>query len=63
MYCHLELIMFVFEVIIYLLAFVGLANIIIRFYPTPKANWNIKLYDFIDYLSLRKGVTNGRRKK
>jgi hypothetical protein len=55
--------MFVFEVIIYLLAFVGLANIIIRFYPTPKANWNIKLYDFIDYLSLRKGVTNGRRKK
>jgi len=55
--------MWILDIVIYVLAFVGLANIIIRLYPTPKANWNIKLYDFIDYLSLRKGVTNGRRKK
>tara|TARA_Y100001937_G_scaffold116370_1_gene168238 strand:- start:927 stop:1094 length:168 start_codon:yes stop_codon:yes gene_type:complete len=55
--------MWILDILIYVLAFVGVANIIIRFYPTPKANWNIKLYDFIDYLSLRKGVTIGRRKK
>ena len=55
--------MFVFDLVIYLLALAGLANMIIRFYPTPKATWNVKLYDLIDYLSLRKGVTNGRRKK
>jgi len=58
-----DLLMWILDILIYVLAFVGLANIIIRLYPTPKANWNIKLYDFIDYLSLRKGVTNGRRKK
>ena len=55
--------MFIFDLVIYLLALVGLANMIIRFYPTPKATWNVKLYDLIDYLSLRKGVTNVRRKK
>ena len=58
-----DLVMLILDILFYVLAFVGLANIIIRLYPTPKANWNIKLYDFIDYLSLRKGVTNGRGKK
>ena len=58
-----DLLMWILDLVIHLLALVGLANMIIRFYPTPKATWNVKLYDFIDYLSLRKGVTNGRRKK
>tara|TARA_R100001015_G_C4633518_1_gene198595 strand:- start:5036 stop:5203 length:168 start_codon:yes stop_codon:yes gene_type:complete len=55
--------MWILDLLLYLLAFVGTANVIIRLYPEPKADWNKKVYDFVDYLSLRKGVINGRRKK
>lgn len=55
--------MWILDLLLYLLAFIGTANVIIRLYPEPKADWNKKVYDFVDYLSLRKGVTNGRRKK
>lgn len=55
--------MWLLDLLFYLLAFVGLANVLIRIYPEPKADWNKKVYDFVDYLSLRKGVKSGKRRK
>lgn len=55
--------MWILDVLLYLLAFIGLANVVIRLYPEPKAEWNQKVYDFVDYLSLRKGVKSGKRRK
>ena len=55
--------MWIFDLLLYLLAFIGLANVVIRIYPEPKADWNKKVYDFVDYLSLRKGVKSGKRRK
>jgi len=55
--------MWIFDLLFYSLAFIGLANVLICIYPTPKKGWNKKVYDFVDYLSLRKGVKNGKRRK
>jgi hypothetical protein len=54
--------MWIFDLLIFVLAFIGLANVLICIYPKPKKGWNKKVYDFVDYLSLRKGVKNGKRK-
>ena len=51
--------MWIFDLLFYLLAFIGLANVLICIYPTPKKGWNKKVYDFVDYLSLRKVRTHG----
>ena len=55
--------MWFLNLLIYILAFIGLANVIIRIYPKPKAAWNKKVYDYVDYFSLRKGVKSGKRRK
>jgi hypothetical protein len=54
--------MWIFDLIIFVLAFIGLANVLIRIYPKPRKGWNKKVYDFVDYLSLRKGVKSGKRR-